>query len=292
MGTNAVAFTPKPGVRMTSLLRWTRLSLCALAAVLAAGGAARAQAPAATLQVTVTGPDGERVPGAVVSLAGRSGGRTDDAGMLRMAGVPAGVPTELRVTRIGFLARRMDVTVPAGAILELEVPLVAEPVLVPVMSVSTRWDARLAVRQFLERAEHGAPGGRILDKSQIDRRRRTSDLLADIPWLRDWVNGGGPDSRRGSPVCRPAFFVDGVYDPHLGGTYGIGFLGDVDALYPPGDLEGIEAYPVAQAPAQFATPNGACGVVLLWTRDAESELPIIRKLRHPVHRPSPPAARP
>jgi hypothetical protein len=277
---------------MTSLHRLTRLSLLALAAVLAAGGAARAQAPAATLQVTVTGPDGERVPGAVVSLAGRSGGRTDDAGMLRMADVPAGVATELQVTRIGFLARRMDVLVPAGSVLELEVPLAEEPVLVPVVSVSTRWDARLAVRQFLERARLGAPGGRILDKTQIEKRRRTSDLLADVPWLRDWVNGGGPDSRRSGPVCRPAFFVDGVYDPHLGGTYGIGFLGDVDALYPPGELEGIEAYPVAQAPAQFATPRGACGVVILWTRDAESELPIIRKLRHPPRRPPPSPARP
>ena len=285
MGTNAVSVTPKPRVRMTSLFRWARLSPFALAAVLASGGVARGQAPAATLQVTVTGPGGERVPGAVVSLAGRSGGRTGDDGMLRLAGVPAGVATELRVTRIGFLPRRMDVVVPAGAVLELEVPLVAEPVLVAVMSVSTRWDARLAVRRFMERAEKGAPGGRILTKAQIEKRRRTSDLLADVPWLRDWMNGGGPGGGRGAPACRPAFFVDGVYDPHLGGTYGIGFLGDVDALYPPRELEGIEAYPVAQAPAQFATPNGACGVVLLWTRDAESELPIIRKLRHPPRRP-------
>ncbi len=260
------------------------LRLSIAAALLVAPAAALAQASASSLLVTVTGPSGEPIPGAKVAVAGAGTVQSGDDGVARIGGVPPGGPVWVDISRIGYLPQRVGVAVAPGGTLELTALLNAEPVLIPVVSVSAPWDARLAVRGFLERAAMGAAGGRIIGKTQLEKRHRTSDFLLDIPWLREWMNGGGADPRRAGPVCRPAFFVDGVYDPHLGSTYGIGFLGDVNALYPPDELEGIEAYAVAQVPAQFATPRGACGVVLLWTRDAESELPIIRKLRHPPRR--------
>lgn len=271
---------------MPPLPRVLTLLAAALVAPLPAGAAAQAPRPPApaTLEVAATEPGGAPVVGALVRVDGVDRGWTDGAGALRVGGLPAGAPLRLEVRLPGTRAHEAQVILPPGGDVLVQVELPAAPIMLEPVAVTsiTTWHRRLDIRRFRERAGRGVAPFAVM-RGQLAKQpgRKTSDWLADVPWLREWLNSRGQSagSRRGPPTCSFAFWVDGVYDPHLGNTRGIGVLGDLDALYPPESLEGIEAYPVAQTPAQFSGGRSGCGVVLLWTRDAESELPLIRKLR-------------
>jgi Carboxypeptidase regulatory-like domain len=270
----------KPRRRMS---RVPRLFLALAAALLAAvpALAASAQAPASVLEITVT--DAKRAPlaSAMIRVGGRNVGLTDSAGALTVRGLPPGGPQPVEASLMGYRTGRLDVRLPAGAALRLEMELEVLPIELDVVSGSVHWARNAGVRGFYDRAQHADPG-MVVMRGTIEHRRpaRTSILLEDIPWLRAWLRShGGSGGTRGPPTCRPAFWVDGVYDPHLGNTTGIGLLGDLDALYPPNELEGIEAYPMSQAPAQFSGPRGACGVVILWTLDIKPAPAVITRLR-------------
>lgn len=273
---------PTPRTLRRRMPRVPRLFLALAAALPAAlsAPAASAQAPASVLEITVT--DARRAPlaSALIRVGGRNVGLTDSAGVLTVRGLPPGGPQAVEAWLMGYRPGRLEVRLPAGAALRLEMELEEVPIELNVVSGSVHWARNAGVRGFYDRVSHAAPGTTI-PRRVIERIRpaRTSILLEDIPWLRTSLRGASADGTRGPPTCRPAFWVDGVYDPHLGNTTGIGLLGDLDALYPPDELEGIEAYPMSQAPAQFSGPRGACGVVILWTLDIKPAPSIITRLR-------------
>jgi hypothetical protein len=62
-------------------------------------------------------------------------------------------------------------------------------------------------------------------------------------------------------LCTPTLYLDGI-------RVGQSSAFPIDDLINPGILEGIEIYGVASAPAEYMSAVD-CGVVLLWTREAE-----------------------
>lgn len=259
-----------------------RHTLALFAAILAAAvppaAPAEAQAPTAGLEVTVTARR-EPLRHALVYVDGARAGITDSAGVATLGGLAPGRPRAVEVRHPGYRPHRVDVRLAAGEVMRLEVELAEAPVELPGVDATVRWVRSGAVEEALRRIERDRAAGLGPDEIALYGGSSTGRLLGQIPAFRALLaRSGGFDSVRGPPTCRFAFWVDGVFDPHLGNTTGVGFLGDLDALYPPQVLEAVEVYPIAQVPARFGGSRSACGVVLLWTVDTRPDPPLITRI--------------
>lgn len=217
------------------------------------------------------------VPGAEVALIARDGRQlsavlADSAGVFRVVPVTPGDYT-LRVRSIGhadYLSNPIEID--RGETVEVEIRLgrVAIPLDPLVVTARTRDTGRMA--GFNERMRTQS-FGRFLTRNQIERRggSRTSDLLRSVPGVSIVpvrVRGrSGPERhivamRRGTGVCEPGIFIDGVRVRQFPEA-------TIDDLLGPESLEAVEVYTSsAGAPVQFTEP-GTCGTVLFWTRQGE-----------------------
>jgi hypothetical protein len=104
-------------------------ALCSVATVsLLVAGPLRAQAAAAALTGTITGPADKPVAAAKISVKNEAGGQTtnsksDPAGSYRIANLPPG-DYEVTVSADGFDTKTVTVTLPPGASLSLNLTLV------------------------------------------------------------------------------------------------------------------------------------------------------------------------
>jgi hypothetical protein len=123
---------------------------------------------------------------------------------------------------------------------------------------------------YYRRAAEGF--GAFLDRAAIERRRAyaTSQLFQGIPGviLRPIMGGkwkvllrAGVGATFGQAYCDPKVFVDGLVVPAF----------NFDDDIRPMDIEAIEVYRgSAQLPPQFGGAESACGVILVWRRQAGS----------------------
>ena len=246
-------------------------------------GASAAGTPAAgTADVRVLGPRGSAVIGAQVTVTPKRdepglvfarSGSTDDAGRVRLAGLPDGRVT-VAARRIGFRPVSVEVTLPATAPLELTMEAVPQQLAEVVVRGTRRGPYTGRLGDFRRRRDMGF--GRFITAEEIDRRRPmfTSDLLRTLPGVNVYTPGVGPSSIRiRGNGCAPFVWLDGA-------PASAGYL-DVDA-FAPGSLAGIEVYSgVATVPVELRGTRGeaACGVIALWSRVPE---PRPRQAKNPV----------
>jgi hypothetical protein len=194
------------------------------------------------------GPD----PDSTVAWQGRSG----PDGVFRSVSLPEGTYLA-RVSLDGYRTLEWDIVLEGTGELELEISLVSEAIELEPVVVEVRRRSTLERTGFLERRRAGI--GYSLDRAQIEEARplEPSDLLRRAPGV-SLVPGppghGLVALMRGG--CTAQIVLDGS---PLGATVSI------DDLLGVGDVEGIEVHGAASQPAQFS--RGACGSILLWTRD-------------------------
>ena len=241
---------------------------CALAASIAQPGHAQGNgtanaSPARTFHFTgvVTDPARVPIPEAEVTVVIPPGtGRstvTDGRGRFNLGEFTAGQMT-LRIRRLGYEARTMDVQVGAGGqhtAIEIALTIIpAELANVLVTGAPGRLD------EFFQRRQQRAAFGRFMDQEDIRRKGPTfaSDLFRNVPGVSIKTNPAGGNAIR-VRNCQPMVLIDGQRSPGA----------ELDEVMQPGDIAAIEFYPSsAGVPAQFLERgNRLCGLILVWTKN-------------------------
>lgn len=189
---------------------------------------------------------------------------TDSAGRFQIPRACAG-PVMLTARKLGFGAATVEVMVPPGGELRVEVtlfPAAQQLAAVQVRARETPGATRL--RDFYLRKQR-FPGHFLTreDLEPFDNSRFTDVLRARVPGVQVSQGSGAIRSRlriRGQR-CAPMVWLDGMATP--AGEF------DLDVLQP-STIAAVEVYSgPATIPAQFRTPFGrdACGgVIVIWSR--------------------------
>ncbi len=227
---------------------------------------AQDQLPPGATSVSVRDSLGRSISGAELTVDGTSvRGVTDDRGEIRFTAVRGG-PATVRIRRLGFKPKNVDVIVdprvPATSIVTLSpIAQVLAPI---VVKGGTNYTGRMA--GFYQRRDLGI--GHFISRERLehDNPAELTDALRRLPGvqitstrtIRNAVrfrgNGGS---------CWPLVWLDGA--PLPSAEFDIDFLS-------PQSIEGIEVYSgVSQIPPQFmgARGLGSCGVIVVWSREGE-----------------------
>jgi hypothetical protein len=217
---------------------------------------------------TVRGTDGKALANARVSLVGGAGeSRTDESGRFVLRGLPEGTQS-VEARLLGYIPEQTMVDVVAFRESTVEIMLLdLRSTLLDTVRVQ-------AMRQMEERARAGferrrkSGVGIFIDESVTDtiNAHTFSDLVRSVPGIR-FMEGQGQFDRferqveflrgRGAP-CPPQIFVDGV--KLLRG------VADLDEFLDVRSVRRVEVYPRgATPPAEFASPDVACGLLAVWT---------------------------
>jgi hypothetical protein len=170
--------------------------------------------------------------------------------------LPAG-PVQLRIRRLGFEPRVLDIQLGSDVAGPLDIVLKPKPAELEDVLIEANDRARL--REFYEHREQRNSYAKFMDQDEIRKRGsiNTSELFRSIPGITiKAANTGGNTIRiRG---CQPMVWLDGQRVPGA----------ELDEVITPGDIAGIEFYTSsAGTPAQYMErTNRACGTVLVWTK--------------------------
>lgn len=219
--------------------------------------------------------EGERGPlvsGAEVLLDGPERRRviSDGGGRFQVEELPPG-SYRVRVEHLAYRAVDARIEVPSdGSTVTAELRVLPDAIpLAPIHVEVERRSPRLDQVGFYDRMRSGF--GSFIDREQIERRHfvRTSQILRTLPRVRTVTTEGAGEIVvfRGSETyqalltpggtCPAVVYVDGVRQPDA-----------VIDHVPPDEIEALEVYAgPAQIPAQYATADNACGVILVWLRD-------------------------
>lgn len=210
----------------------------------------------AAIRGTVTGPDGQLVAAARVTVDSNGAVTTGD-GRFLLANLPSGTQW-LSVRAVGRAPLDQAVDLHDGDTLDVVLPLGANAVLLDaVRVVTTRY---WSIMQGIEDRKRRGFGTIRTEADLIGRHDIVSTLQA-MPSLR-------VERRRGSIVLVFPGRSMGGLGGCLASVYLDGFRVGYDELlaYSPDELLAIEVYPRGQGvPLQYATTN-SCGVVLVWTK--------------------------
>jgi hypothetical protein len=233
-------------------------------------------APSGVLaQMVVSGRVREELSGRGVATAdvaladslGENAGRAITGPQGRFSFAHPGPGTyELSVGRIGYFDSFVTIELRGDVSAEIDFSLAPRPLeLEPIMVAASRYaEARgLALRGFATRRRRGLGDFVVRDDLEL----RVASNLSDVFVGRIGVQMRDGDVRftgtgRLTGDCLPAIWVDGflMRRAALGGY-------TLDQVAPsPRDIEGIEWYRRASSiPVEFNV-DGACGVVVIWTR--------------------------
>jgi hypothetical protein len=242
---------------------------------------AASQTGAASLSVRVTDQStAEPVGGASVAIPDLNlSAVTGLDGDVVVTGIAPG-DHRVRVTMLGYGEASVTVSLVAGSVARIEVPLTDQPIELAGIVVSYRpaegWSPRLERAGFYRRQEFS--DGRHIDRAYIEERQalQASDVFRGISGVRLVQVGPGRYAAEGrggfagfdrrppgfdnSPIaeCRMQVFLDGLF----WSEYGM-----IDDL-PIEQVEGFEVYTgLGSIPAEYNRgPSAACGVVLVWSR--------------------------
>lgn len=224
-----------------------------------------AQAPAAPTSV-IDGyiSDAELAPiaDAAVSLLGRSVHVvTRENGRFRISGLAAGSYVVV-ANRLGYTPATLRVELAAGDTARPSIELQhTTPMLDTMKAVASRARS-MRQSEFWDRRNAGI--GHSMNADEIDRRNSpwTKELIRSFVGVRFKNDAIAVNARAGiARDCPFRFFVDGV--PRSAPV-------NIDHDLPSSrDLAGIEVFTsIATVPPQYAmSGGGACGVILLWTKD-------------------------
>lgn len=220
--------------------------------------------PAVLVGEVVDVESGVPVAGALITLEPLDEGpdprsaTADTAGIFQFRPVESG-PYRVRIVRIGYRTLSDTVDLARDGETHLRAAMVPDAVdMEPVVVTAVRRRAAF-LRDFERRRARGF--GHFMDREEIEGRmaHATSDLFRMIPGVRvvrRRAAQGPLLAMRGS--CEPQLYIDGI---------SAGQQLSLDHMVRPDDIEAIEVYSSAGAPAQYASRT--CGVILVWTRAAE-----------------------
>jgi hypothetical protein len=247
------------------LVRSSLLTIHALAIAIPVFVSAQVVAQAPQSQVEVKGiiTDVSRAPipsAEVAALTGSSVIRqtlTADNGSFTIANLPLG-PVSLRIRRLGFEPRTLDLQLGPEALAPLDIVLKPRPAELEDVLIEVN-DRKGQLREFYEHKEQRHSFAKFLDQDDIRKRAPlySSELFRSVPGISiKAANYNGNTIRiRG---CQPMLWVDGQRVPGA----------ELDEVIPPDDIAGVEFYTsMAGVPAQYIErANRACGTVLVWTK--------------------------
>lgn len=247
---------------------FVRCSLPAIYALVAgiplfAEAQAVASAPQAQVEVRGIIADISRVPIPGAEVAALAGGSiirqtlTADNGSFTLGNLPAG-PVSLRVRRLGYEPRTVDLQIGTEALAPLDIILKPRPAELEDVLIEVN-DRKSQLREFYEHKEQRNSFAKFLDQDEIRKRAPmySSDLFRSVPGI-----SVKPSSYNGNTIrirgCQPMLWVDGQRVPGA----------ELDEVVPPDDIAGVEFYTsMAGVPAQYMErANRACGTVLVWTK--------------------------
>lgn len=154
---------------------------------------------------------------------------------------------------------------------EVEVRLSTDAILLAPLEVVARSESRTPyVADFEHRRRRGM--GRYITRETIEERdpSRVTDLLAEMPGVR--LLGQGRGSRRtvvmgrGTGSCPASIWVDGLQVNR--GPAGSDLA--LDDVVSPESVYGIEVYRGSSTVPPDFVHDGACGVIVVWTRRGDS----------------------
>lgn len=238
----------------------------------AADTVARPRGGSGVLRVHVHTERGTAIRGAFVSIRGQSvGGVTDETGIARIRGVPAGSQT-IDVRAIGHSPDRQVVAVVPRSDTDVSFRLGGVAKALPDYVVrGIRPDVEA---EAFERRRRGGVG-RFLDSDDLDKLGRRASGLATLPGLFAPLvpanfgmpaQGGDIGASAFSPLlmrssgvlCRPTLIIDGIRRLRVDG-FELNSLLQIAVR--------VEVYNrAALVPVEFADASADCGVIALWTR--------------------------
>jgi len=188
------------------------------------------------------------------------GAKTDAAGRFRIANVPTGSRMVL-ARAVGYTPTAQPVDVLERNTEEVQLEL-TRSILLPNVTVTERLDVPVLRAEFDERKRIGF--GAFLDSAAVARKTNVRNIFEGIPSLE--VTGRDqtgfrlftPQLSMQGGACAANVFLDGrksdTFELHA---------------FPKDWIVGVEVY-VRQpnAPAKYRPMTNACGVVLVWTRQA------------------------
>lgn len=201
---------------------------------------------AATVRGVVLDSAGAPVSGARVAMATRAGAAiTDSAGTFSLAGQPSGTQS-LVVRRLGYLPAELTVNLTRRAPREVVVTLRRFVPTLEAVMIEARRNFALDGVGFNARQKSGF--GRYLRPSDLARRHAlvVSDLFRHLP---------APRASGLSNMACTSYWVDGQK-----------WHADADDFVAPGEVAAIELYNSPFVPAEFSEFEGACRVVVIWTK--------------------------
>ncbi len=217
-----------------------------LAGEAAPGAASVSPGNAAAVRGVVLDSAGAPVTGARVALARRPDAVvTDSAGTFTLAGQPSGTQS-LVVRRLGYLPAELTLhltrRVPRDVVVRLSKFV---PTLEAVM-IEARRSVALERVGFSERQKTGF--GRFIGPSDLAKRHAlvVSDFFSHLP---------GPRVSGLENTACTSYWVDGQK-----------WHADADDFVAPGEVAAIELYNSPFVPAEFSEFEGACRVVVIWTK--------------------------
>ncbi|HET7229163.1 MAG TPA: carboxypeptidase regulatory-like domain-containing protein [Longimicrobium sp.] len=211
---------------------------------------------------------GLRVAGAQVELlTTHVRGVADSAGVVRLAGVPAG-PVYVEVRKLGYAPVRFGVTVPERREQRVEVELHPQAVELAGVVATAEYRQRLSSAGFYQRRRRGVGGFSAREEFQQRGYGRFSDIIRRMPGVRLVFSRDGRalvlparDVFMGlGHECGVAVYVDGQR-LHYSNE-----VDNLDQLIPYSDIEAVETYAPAEIPPGYQGGAGSCGVIVVWTR--------------------------
>jgi hypothetical protein len=231
--------------------------IAALALLLLSHGWAQAQQRQVSVRGSVTdATSGNGVPHVRVHLTDSLTAVTNAHGDFEITRVPLGV-YELRLSRIGYRPKSIDVRVAGASGLYVAAVLEALPVELEPVVIRGDTTTIVAYGRMADFFLHRRVGfGRFFTPRDIQQQAVSSiaDMLRLVPglWIRYDAIGRSIVTVRGR--CRPAIFVDKIRQPRWA---------SVDD-FRPSEIGGVEVYThFSGMPGQY---YDECGAIVLWTR--------------------------
>jgi hypothetical protein len=228
----------------------------------------------ASITGKVLNANGNPVVGARVDVVGTPGATlTRESGEFSLSGLPSGTQA-LVVRQLGYAPVEQSVELstraPARVIVVMTKPA---QVLSPVLITA---DAEAGLDRVGFNSRKKSSAGTFITAEDVMKRAPTmlSDVFRSVPGLRLVPNGNEytiESSRNVMGGC-VTYYVDGA-------PWEAMFPGDVDRLYPPQEISGIEVYASGSTvPGQFSQAGkSGCAAIVIWSKTRTERFPGQRK---------------
>jgi hypothetical protein len=212
--------------------------------------------------------DSARTPLAYANVTvGQTRTIANDSGRFTLRTVGRG-PVKLLVRRIGF--EIAEVSLPAGADTTISVMMAPVPTRLSAVAITASSSAKLELRGFYERmrdVDRGINRGYFITPEDLEQRRPNfiTQMLEGYPSIRvSAMHGQHYAQILGVGGCKMTVYLDGV---RIVGKLNPRAEEPVNMMVKPNEIAGTEIYPRGVgAPPQYQSLNGACGIVLIWTK--------------------------